>query len=115
SSDVTGIDIDEWCTTNSEENCLLNGIQNMTIKLGDATTLQTEGQFDIILANINKNILLEDIQHYVKHLNAKGLLVMSGFYASDLPDIDAEACKHNLTLKTSKENNQWVAVAYEFN
>lgn len=115
SSDVTGIDIDEWCTTNSEENCQLNGISNMTIKLGDAAALEAEGQFDIILANINKNILLEDIQHYVKHLKTKGLLVMSGFYASDLPDIDAEACKQNLTLKTSKENNHWVAVAYEFN
>jgi len=112
-SEVTGIDIDEWCTTNSEENCQLNGISNMKIRLGDASVLMAEGQFDLILANINKNILLEDIQHYLKHLKNKGLLIMSGFYANDLPAIDAEATKHHLTLKTSKENNNWVAVAYE--
>ncbi len=112
-SEVTGIDIDEWCTTNSQENCQLNGIPNMNIKLGDASALKAEGQFDIILANINKNILLNDIQHYIQHLKNKGLLIMSGFYASDLPDIEAEATKHHLTLKSSKENNHWVAVAYE--
>jgi ribosomal protein L11 methyltransferase len=112
-SEVTGIDIDEWCTTNSKENCQMNGIANMRIKLGDASILKDEGQFDLILANINKNILLEDIQHYLKHLKNKGLLIMSGFYTSDLPAIDAEAAKHHLSLKTSKENNHWVAVAYE--
>jgi ribosomal protein L11 methyltransferase len=111
--EVSGIDIDEWCTTNSEENCQLNGISNMQVKLGDAAALQTEGYFDIILANINKNILLEDIKHYVKNLKNKGLLIISGFYACDLPDIDMEAGKHHLSLISSKENNQWVAVTYE--
>ncbi|GAO31414.1 50S ribosomal protein L11 methyltransferase [Geofilum rubicundum] len=112
-TEVTGIDIDEWCTKNSEENCQLNGIPNMKIKQGDASALQTQGTFDVIVANINKNILLEDLKYYVKHLKHKGLLIMSGFYANDLPDIDAEAVKHHLTLKTTKENNQWVAVTYE--
>lgn len=112
-TEVTGIDIDEWCTKNSEENCQLNGIPNMKIKQGDASALQTQGTFDVIVANINKNILLEDLKYYVKHLKIKGLLIMSGFYANDLPDIDNEAVKHHLTLKTTKENNQWVAVTYE--
>jgi ribosomal protein L11 methyltransferase len=110
---VIGIDIDEWCTKNSEENCQMNGINNMIIIQGDALVLQSQGSFDLILANINKNILLEDIKHYVKHLNNNGFLIMSGFYANDLPDIDAEAGKHHLTLKTTKENNLWMAVTYE--
>ena len=110
---ITAIDIDEWCTTNNKENCQLNNISNMEIKLGDASILKKEGIFDFILANINKNILLEDIKHYVKHLSSKGSLIMSGFYASDLPEIDAEAKKYDLTLKSLKVNNQWVAATYE--
>ncbi|WP_088655006.1 50S ribosomal protein L11 methyltransferase [Geofilum rhodophaeum] len=110
--EVTGIDIDSWCTTNSAENCELNAVSNMQLKLGDASLLQKEGQFDLILANINKNILLADLPQYVKNLRPGATLIMSGFYQHDLKDIDALAQKHKLRLKKTLENNQWTAVAY---
>src|SRR5690554_266587 len=111
-AEVTGIDIDSWCTTNSAENCELNAVSKMQLKLGDASLLQKEGQFDLILANINKNILLADLPQYVKNMRPGSTLIMSGFYQNDLRDIDALAQKHQLRLKKTLENNQWAAVAY---
>lgn len=111
-AEVTGIDIDSWCTTNSAENCELNAVSKMQLKLGDASLLQKEGQFDLILANINKNILLADLPQYVKNMRPGSTLIMSGFYQNDLRDIDALAQKHQLRLKKTLENNQWTAVAY---
>ncbi len=112
-SDVVGIDIDSWCTSNSAENCQLNQIGNMDILLGDASLLENCAPFDVILANINRNILLNDIDKYCSVLTHGGNLIMSGFYLTDIPEIDACAKKHNLKLKSSKENNHWAAVAYE--
>jgi ribosomal protein L11 methyltransferase len=112
-SDVTGIDIDKWCSDNSEENCILNNITNMKIELGDAILLKDSVPFDVIIANINRNILLEDIKAYASVLVPGGLMLLSGFYANDLNDIDECAKKAFLQLKTVKENNHWVAVAYE--
>jgi ribosomal protein L11 methyltransferase len=111
--EVVGIDIDHWCTENSEENCRLNKIYNMKVLLGDASTLLTLSTFDIILANINRNILVEDIPAYGKLLQKGGILVLSGFYNSDLDAIDQIAQKQNLLIKSVKENNNWVAVSYE--
>lgn len=63
-----------------EENIRANGLNNITIKIGDARLLEAEAPFDVILANINRNILLEDMPHYVARLLPQGLLIMSGFY-----------------------------------
>ena len=111
-SKITGIDIDKWCTENSEENCRLNGITNMDIMLGDASLLSSNKKFDIILANINRNILLEDIPKYKKVLKPDGVLMLSGFYNHDLEKIDKIAQLNKMYLKNKKENNQWVAVTY---
>ena len=112
-SEVVGIDIDHWCIENSEENCQLNKIFNMKVLLGDASTLSTLSTFDIILANINRNILLEDLPDYSKLLQNKGVIVLSGFYNSDLNAIDEIAQKEKLFKISVKENNNWVAVSYE--
>lgn len=112
---VIGIDIDPWCTTNSEENCRLNHISNMEIQLGDASVLTSMKEFDIILANINRNILLEDMPAYCKVLKPGGTIIFSGFYRSDLDSIDDLAKTQNLSIKNIKENNHWVAVSYEKN
>ncbi len=112
-SKVIGIDIDPWCTTNSEENCRLNHISNMEIQLGDASVLISMTEFDIILANINRNILLEDMPAYCKVLKPGGTIIFSGFYRSDLNSIDDLAKTQNLSIKNIKENNHWVAVSYE--
>ncbi|MGQ1946677.1 50S ribosomal protein L11 methyltransferase [Geofilum sp. OHC36d9] len=111
--EVVGIDIDQWCVDNSEENCTLNNIQNMSILQGTASTLATMDNFDLILANINRNILLEDLPTYYNRLKTGGLIILSGFYDIDKPIIDACANKHLLTSVSVKENNQWTAVAYE--
>jgi ribosomal protein L11 methyltransferase len=105
---VTAIDIDEWAYRNAAENCERNRIGNIEILQGDKNLL-TRRSFDLILANINRNILLEDIAAYAKSLPTGGLLLVSGFYASDLPDITAEAQRNGLKLVKHLEKKNWVA------
>ncbi len=108
---VTGIDIEDWAFNNALENIKLNNTEQMKVFCGDASLLGSES-FDVILANINRNILLEDISKYVKVLKTNGTLILSGFYNSDMDIIDAECIKNNLKKNTVKEDNNWVAIAY---
>ena len=108
---VVGIDIDEWAYNNAIENLALNKISNMTIELGGAEKIG-ERSFDIILANINRNILLEDIKKYKECLVPGGKLILSGFYQEDLEIITQECQKHQLTYYSHKNDNNWVAAAY---
>lgn len=105
-SPVTAIDIDNWCTENAAENCLLNGISDMEILLGDARLLEGRS-FDIILANINRNILLMDMSHYAASLNNGGILIMSGFYIDDIPVLMEEAKKHGLVQAEHLSKDNW--------
>ena len=109
---VTAIDIDEWSFTGTNENAVLNKIQNMTVKQGDAGLLSNE-KFDIIFANIHKNVLLNDMASYFEVLKPEGLLIMSGFYTEDIQDIKNKA--EILGLKDSgfKTKNNWVAASYK--
>ncbi len=108
---VLGIDIEEWAYNNANENVKTNNINNMKVLWGD-TSLLTNEKFDIILANINRNILLEDISKYMKVLNDGGTLILSGFYKKDLEVIDKECNSYNLKKKTVLDDNNWVAVSY---
>ena len=110
--EITGIDIDEWAFNNAMENIRANGLNNITIKIGDARLLETEAPFDVILANINRNILLEDMPHYVAKLHPRGLLIMSGFYLQDLPLIQERATQLGLTFTTYREDKNWVAASF---
>lgn len=110
--EVTGIDIDEWAYHNAIENITNNNLSNIAIKIGDASLLETEPPFDIILANINRNILLNDMHHYVSRLNSKSHLIMSGFYLQDLPMIREKAETLGLTYKSYCEDKQWVAASF---
>jgi ribosomal protein L11 methyltransferase len=106
---LVAIDIDTWCTENSIENIAINNITGIDVKLGGAELL--EGlHFDIILANINRNILLADMEQYAACLSAGGELYMSGFYVEDIPLIEAEANKNGLKLISYKEKNKWAVV-----
>jgi len=105
-SPVTAIDIDNWCTENAAENCMLNGISDMEILLGDAKLLEGRS-FDIILANINRNILLMDMSHYAASLNNGGILIMSGFYTDDIPVLMEEAKKHGLVQAEHQNKDNW--------
>ncbi|MHB9141914.1 MAG: 50S ribosomal protein L11 methyltransferase [Paludibacter sp.] len=107
--DIVAIDIDTWCTENSIENISINKISNIDVKLGGAELLK-DLHFDIILANINRNILLTDMEYYAACLSSGGELYMSGFYVEDIPLIEAEANKNGLKLLEYKEKNNWVVV-----
>ncbi len=106
---VTAIDIDEWAYENAVENVELNDINNINVKLGTADHLGDE-TFDIILANINRNILLEDIPKYTKVLNKGGSLIMSGFYQKDIPMISEKSLESGLVFNHFIDQDHWVAV-----
>ncbi|WP_439185649.1 50S ribosomal protein L11 methyltransferase [Carboxylicivirga taeanensis] len=108
---VEGIDIDEWAYSNAKDNLELNNITNMHIQLGGAELLGKTA-YDLILANINRNILLNDMASYAKVLKPNGKIIFSGFYNEDLPVIDAEARQHGLSMLAQKTDNNWTAVAY---
>ena len=103
---VCAIDNDEWAYANSKENCLLNNCEEIDVKLGDADLLKPE-KFDVILANINRNILLKDMGKYVKTLKKDGQLLMSGFFTVDVDSISACAKQLGLTRVDVKTMNNW--------
>mgnify|MGYP003623612969 CR=1 FL=1 len=110
--EVTGIEIDERAYNNEMENISDNGINSISIKIGDASLLENEQSFDVILANINRNILLNDMPFYVGKLNENGQLIMSGFYTQDIPLIREKAESLGLTYQNFKEDNNWVSVTF---
>ncbi|MDO5570341.1 MAG: 50S ribosomal protein L11 methyltransferase [Bacteroidales bacterium] len=106
------IDIDDWVCDNANENIKLNNVSSIDVQCGDASLLSDGRKYDIILANINRNILLNDMQFYVKTLNDNGSLYMSGFYEEDLPFITKEAERLGLKLDNYKSKNRWVAAKF---
>lgn len=110
-SEVVGYDIDEWSSENAIHNAELNGVGNMKVMLGDASVLKSvEGKFDVVLANINRNILLADMPAFVSVMADNSLLILSGFYASD---VDLLIEKHQasdyqrLTLRATASGLAW--------
>jgi ribosomal protein L11 methyltransferase len=108
---LDAIDIDNWCYENSIENVERNKCENITIYEGNASLLVGK-KYDVIIANINRNILLIDMEVYTQCLNKSGVLLLSGFYKEDLPIIDAEVTKFGLKLETTIQRNNWVALKY---
>lgn len=107
---VVAIDIDEWAYRNAIENCRLNNTLDIRIEQGGAELLPHCGMFDYIFANINRNILLNDIRYYAPVLKAGGHLYMSGFYEEDIPAIEQECRQNGLTLLSHTSRNQWTVV-----
>ncbi|NTW25520.1 MAG: 50S ribosomal protein L11 methyltransferase, partial [Lentimicrobium sp.] len=110
-SPVTAIDNDEWAYRNSLENVERNKSASIDVYLGDAALLAGK-KFDFIIANINRNILLNDMEAYCASLNKGGTLLMSGFYFEDLPVIRNSASSLGLTYDGHKERNNWVAACF---
>ena len=108
---IDAIDIDNWCYENSLENVKRNNCSTISVYEGDSSLLINK-KYDVIIANINRNILLMDMKIYTNCLNDKGVLLLSGFYQEDIPIIDAEVSKYNLKLETFIERNNWVALKY---
>ena len=106
---VVAIDIDEWAYNNSVENIKLNNTPDIDIRLGGAELLEKES-FDVIFANINRNILLNDIHIYATCMKSGSQLFMSGFYTEDMEIIKDECSKNNLQFVSYIEKNNWVAI-----
>jgi len=108
---ITAIDIDKWSYEGTLENAELNGINNIDVFLGDANLLGNKS-FDLIFANIHKNVLLNDMQAYFDVLNTGGTLIMSGFYTEDIPDIKAKAETLGMKDAGFVEKNNWTAHSF---
>jgi ribosomal protein L11 methyltransferase len=108
---IDAIDIDNWCYQNSLENVERNNCKHIAVYEGDASLLKNK-KYDVIIANINRNILLNDMSVYTNCMNEKGVILLSGFYKEDIPIIDAEVSKYGLKLENQIERNNWVALKY---
>jgi ribosomal protein L11 methyltransferase len=107
---IDAIDIDRWCYENSLENIQRNNCNHITVYEGDASVLKEK--YDVIIANINRNILLSDMKTYTDCLNENGVLLLSGFYKEDIVIIEDEVTKHGVTFETMIQRNNWVALKY---
>ncbi|MFB9055343.1 50S ribosomal protein L11 methyltransferase [Mariniflexile ostreae] len=108
---IDAVDYDNWCYLNSLENVERNNCKHISVIEGDASVLENK-KYDIIIANINRNILLQDMEAYVSCLNKKGMMFLSGFYNDDIPVIRAICEKHLLKFEEKLERNHWVALKF---
>ncbi len=108
---VTGIDNDEWAWKNAAENFRINGLDENDARPGDAGSVEID-RYDIFIANINRNILLRDMEAYVKGLKEKGILLMSGFYEKDIEAITARASEFGLNLSGFRTLNDWAVILF---
>ncbi len=112
-SEVIAIDTEPWTVENARDNAAENHVADrITAHLGDAELLKNEAPFDVVLANINRNVLLEDIPAYVRVLKAGGPLALSGFYEEDLPQIQAAAEAAGLVYETHRVRESWTAAVF---
>ena len=108
---VVSIDIDDWATENTKENALMNHVR-LEALTGDASLLEGR-QFDVIMANINRNILLRDMPSYEASLSMGGILLISGFLQGDIPLLEEKATAMGLRETSRKEKGGWVAMKME--
>lgn len=111
---IDAIDIDNWCYLNSIENAERNNCKHLTVYEGDASLLQGK-KYNTIIANINRNILLNDMKVYASCLPENGELYLSGFYTEDLKAIEKECNKHGLNLVEYLTRNNWVGAKFTKN
>ncbi|WP_034889921.1 50S ribosomal protein L11 methyltransferase [Gillisia sp. Hel_I_29] len=108
---IDAIDIDNWCYLNTMENVERNNANNISVYEGTAALLEGRS-YDRIIANINRNILLEDISIYSKCLKSGGKLYLSGFYVEDIPMIEKECNANNLNIEATLDRENWAAVSF---
>nr|WP_299174800.1 50S ribosomal protein L11 methyltransferase [uncultured Allomuricauda sp.] len=108
---LDAIDIDEWCFLNSKENVERNNCTKIEVYQGDSSLINNK-KYDVILANINRNILLDDIPIYTKCLNSEGAIFLSGFYTQDLDIISSKCEEYRLKFAKKLEKNNWVSAKY---
>ena len=104
---VVAIDIDEFAYENAKENIVLNGTPDIEVRLGGADAIKESDDFDYVIANINRNILLADMQYYTARMHKGSTLFISGFYTDDIEVLKEEAERHGLRYEAFAENNRW--------
>ena len=109
---VTAYDIDKWSADNTRHNAIINQIEdNIQVLCGDASLLDSiEERFDYVVANINRNILLQDMERFHNVMNPDATLIMSGFYTEDIPLLEVRGKELGLTLTSQKEENHWACI-----
>ncbi len=107
---LLGIDIDDWSIENSIENAGINNCNNIEFKKGDANLLPLTPLFDIILANINKNVLKQDMNSYFNCLNSNGNLLLSGFFTTDVDELCLLATTIGFTVKNNYHKDEWAVI-----
>lgn len=112
-SRVVAVDIDEWAYNNALDNIRMNHTPQIDVRLGGAEQLSAAGTFNCLFANINRNILLNDIRNYVQVMISGSILFMSGFYVQDIPAIRKESEANGLRFVSFSEKNNWAAVRFE--
>ena len=113
-TEAVGYDIDEWSVDNARHNAVINRVDDrFTSLLGDATILnKVEGTFNLVLANINRNILLADMPAFRQKMAPGATLILSGFYTSDCPMLIDKAATLGLTLQKQKEDHDWACLVF---
>ncbi len=111
---IDAIDIDNWCYLNSIENAERNNCSQITVYEGDAALLEGK-KYDLIIANINRNILLADMKAYTNCLSSGGTILFSGFYMEDIPFINASCEENGLKFVNQLKRNNWVSLKYNKN
>lgn len=110
-SEVVGYDIDEWSVENAKHNAQLNGVDNLEVYFGNASVINhISGVFDVVLANINRNILLEDMKSFHGVLNEGGYMILSGFYEEDIPVLLEKAKEFGLYESGRRTDNNWACL-----
>lgn len=111
---VLGYDIDEWSSENAKHNAALNGVENLDVLPGDASVLDgVKEEFDVVIANINRNILLNDMTAFRSHLKTGGRLILSGFYETDVPMLEQAAQSNGLTIIDVVTDGEWACAMFE--
>lgn len=113
---VLGYDIDEWSSENAKHNASINGVGNLDVMLGDASVLDVvDEEFDVVIANINRNILINDMSAFKRHMKNDGCLILSGFYESDVPMLEKAAMDNAMSLKDVVTDEEWTCALFEAN
>ena len=110
---VLALDIDEWAVSNSQENFELNQCSAINLFQGTINKITDSEPFDIVLANINRNVLLAEIPRYTEHLAPDGQLLLSGFYEEDVPRIIEVATAQGLALANTQVRDRWACLLFQ--
>ena len=112
---VFAYDIDEWSVENTRDNLLLNHIYNNVVEVqaGDSSVLEGKEQADLLIANINRNILLADLPRFASAVKPGGKMILSGFYLADVPVLAEATVQHGFSLLQTESEEEWAMHLFE--